>query len=104
MFVDMNTFRKTNRKTFVHQVERGFCEVGELRKSLPVLLVPVSSISYVETGTAQSAMLLCCDVEKGRGRKSKLKKLLVGRLCARLAKRMSLRCATGHVSTSAPTE
>jgi hypothetical protein len=23
MFVDMNTFRKTNRKTFVHQVGRG---------------------------------------------------------------------------------
>ena len=104
MFVDMNTFRKTNRKTFVHQVERGVREVEELRKSLPVLLAPVSSISYVETGTAQSAMLLCCDVEKGRGRKSKLKKLLVGRLCARLAKRMLLRCATGHVSTSAPTE
>jgi hypothetical protein len=25
MFVDMNTFRKTNRKTFVHQVEEGCC-------------------------------------------------------------------------------
>ena len=47
MFVDMNTFRKTNRKTFVHQVgEVVLVMAGGVRKSLPGRLVPVSHMLY----------------------------------------------------------
>jgi len=47
MFVDMNTFRKTNRKTFVHQVgEVVLVTAGGVRKSLPGRLVPVSHMLY----------------------------------------------------------
>ena len=47
MFVDMNTFRKTNRKTFVHQVGEGvWLMMAGVRKSLPDILAPVVCTMY----------------------------------------------------------
>lgn len=83
MFVDMNTFRKTNRKTFVHQVGEGslLVMVEGVHKSLPEESEPVVRMLYANVWQGAKPTLadvevetqccLSCGAEESRRKKSR---------------------------------